>query len=365
MGQIGGSPVGNAPNTASRCRAKGCLLTNDLIPIPDDFESCVQHALDQNDKTREFIAGALQHGIDRVYLVGCGGSHFGTYPAFDLLDRYTDEVTTQRISSAELTRRNPTGLGERALVVAASHSGNTPETLEAAQFAKSKGATVIGISRQGENGLSTVGDLHLDYPDTISITEPKLVLNEQVAIALLDGLGVTQKATDLAASLPALPAALKAVKEEVAETGERIADLLADAPFNYIVGAGPAYGMAKMMSWCYFMEMQWMHSAAINGADFFHGPLEMAAETHPLINILAEDQSREMGERVNRFGERYAKHFAKLDTADFSLPGISAEARPDLSVIALMSAERRVLDHVAARRGHDTSQRRYMYKVEY
>ena len=40
-------------------------------------------------------------------------------------------------------------------------------------------------------------------------------------------------------------------------------------------------------------------------------------------------------------------------------------SRADLSVIALMSAERRVLDHVAARRGHDTSQRRYMYKIAY
>ena len=56
---------------------------------------------------------------------------------------------------------------------------------------------------------------------------------------------------------------------------------------------------------------------------------------------------------------------AVSSTATLSLPGISAEARPDLSVLALMSAERRVLDHVAARRGHDTSQRRYMYKVEY
>lgn len=338
---------------------------NDIIPIPDDFEACVQHALDQDDKTQEFVASALAQGIDRVYLVGCGGSHFGTYPAFDLLDRYTDAISTQRISSAELTSRNPRGLDERALVVAASHSGNTPETLAAAEFAKSKGATVIGISRQGENGLSRVGDLHLDYPDTISITEPKLVLNEQVALALLEGVGQADKAAAIRASLPALPAALRATKEEIAEAGEQIADILAGAPFSYIVGGGPAYGMAKMMSWCYFMEMQWMHSAAINGADFFHGPLEMAGSDIPLVVLMAEDESRALGERVVRFGQNYAESLGVIDTATLSLPGISAEARPDLSVLALMSAERRVLDHVAARRGHDTSQRRYMYKVEY
>lgn len=338
---------------------------NDIIPIPDDFEACVQHALDQDEKTQEFISTTLAQGIERVYLVGCGGSHFGTYPAFDLLDRYADGISTQRISSAELTSRNPVGLDKRALVVAASHSGNTPETLAAAEFAKAQGATVIGISRQGENGLSRVGDLHLDYPDTISITEPKLVLNEQVALALLDGLGQSEKAATIRAAMPALPSALRATKEEVAEAGENIADILVDAPFNYIVGAGPSYGMAKMMSWCYFMEMQWMNSAAINGADFFHGPLEMIGKEIPLVVLMAEDESRQLGERVVRFGEKYADKFGLIDTSTFSLPGISAEARPDLSVLALMSAERRVLDHVAVRRGHDTSVRRYMYKVEY
>jgi fructoselysine 6-phosphate deglycase len=338
---------------------------NDIIPIPDDFEACVQHALDQDDKARELVDSVLAKGLDRVYLVGCGGSHFGTYPAFDLLDRYTDAFTTQRISSAELTTRNPDGLNERALVVAASHSGNTPETLEAAEFAKAKGATVVGISRQGENGLSLVGDLHLDYPDTISITEPKLVHNEQIALALLEGVGAGDKTAAIRASLPALPAALRATKQEIAEAGERIADVVADAPLSYIVGGGPAYGMAKMMAWCYFQEMQWMNSAAINGADFFHGPLEMILEDTPLIVLLAEDDSRALGERVVRFGENYTSKLGVIDTATLSLPGISAEARPDLSVLALMSAERRVLDHVAARRGHDTSVRRYMYQVAY
>ncbi|RLV55078.1 SIS domain-containing protein [Aeromicrobium phragmitis] len=338
---------------------------SDLIAVPDDFEACVQHALDQDDIARTVVNKALDKGLERVYLVGCGGSHFGTYPAFDLLDRYASGLTTQRLTSAELTSRTPAGLDEHALVVAASHSGNTPETVAAAEFAKAKGATVASISRQGENGLSRVGDVHLDYPDTISITEPKLVHNEQIAVALLEAFGAEDRAATLRASLPALPAALRAVKDEVADAGERIADVLADAPLSYIVGGGPAYGMAKMMAWCYFQEMQWMNSAAINGGDFFHGPFEMILEDTPLVVLLAEDASRGLGERVVSFGERYTSRLGVVDTASFSLPGISAEARGDLSVLALMSAERRVLDHVAARRGHDTSVRRYMYKVQY
>jgi len=338
---------------------------SDLIPVPDDFEACVQHAIDQDDKARDIVDQAVARGIEKVYLVGCGGSHFGTYPAFDLLDRYATGVTTQRITSAELTSRNPAGLNERALVVAASHSGNTPETVASAEFANSKGALVAGISRIGDNGLSRIGDVHLDYPDTISITEPKLVHNEQIALALLEAFGAADKAADIRTGIAALPTALRAVKDEVAEVGERVADLLEEAPLSYIVGGGPAYGMAKMMSWCYFQEMSWMNSAAINAGDFFHGPLEMVLEDTTVVTLVAEDDSRALGERVVRFTENYTKNSAAVDTANFSLPGIPAAARPDLSVLALMSAERRVLDHVAARRGHDTSQRRYMYKVAY
>jgi fructoselysine 6-phosphate deglycase len=343
----------------------------ELIPVPDDFEACVQHALDQDDKARAAVATALDRGLERVYLVGCGGSHFGTYPAFDLLDRYAGSFTTQRLTSAELTSRNPIGLNEHALVVAASHSGNTPETAAAAKFAKEQGAYVVGISRQGENSLGQTADVHLDYPDTISITEPKLVHNEQIALALLEAEGekgntlAADKAAAIRGSMAALPAALRAVKDEIAETGEKVADVVADADFATVVAGGPAYGMAKMMAWCYFQEMQWMDAQAINGGDFFHGPLERIDENSSLVALLAEDDSRGIGERVVRFGETYAGKFAAVDTRVLSLPGISEEARPDLSVLALMCAERRVLDHVAARRGHDTSVRRYMYKVEY
>lgn len=339
----------------------------ELIPVPEDFEACVQHAIDQDDKARRLVERAVEQGVERVYLVGCGGSHFGTFPAFDLLDRYAPNIISQRITSAELTSRAPAGLNEKSLVVAASHSGDTPETVEAAEFAKSRGALIASIARQGENGLSKIGDVHLDYPDTISITEPKLVHNHQVAAALLAAYGAPDKAEEIRSGIPALPGALRVVKDEVAPAAEKVAELLSarPAPLSYIVGGGPAYGMAKMMAWCYFQEMSWMDSAAINAGDFFHGPMEMVLEETTIITLVAEDSSRALGERVISFVERMSNNTAAVDTASFSLPGIPERARPDLSVVALMSAERRVLDHVAARRGHDTSQRRYMHKIRY
>lgn len=337
----------------------------ELVPIPDDFERCVQCAVDQKEKADQLVASAVSRGLDSVYLVGCGGSHFGMYPAFELLDRYGSALITARMSSAEFISRPPVHLGSHSLVIAASHSGNTPETVAAAKFAKSRGALVAGISREGENGLASAADEHFDYPDTITITEPKLVHTAQLVAAVLTQTGAENAVAAFAEAIPALPQAFHHTKIEAAEVGEAVADVVADAQLTYVVGAGPAYGMAKMMAWCYFQEMQWMSAAVINGADYFHGPLEMTLPETPIVTLLAEDPSRSLGERVVRFTTRTSQKARVIDTRDLTLPGISDAARPEMSVFALMSYERRVLDHVAARRGHDTSVRRYMYKVEY
>ncbi|SMO37904.1 SIS domain-containing protein [Propioniciclava tarda] len=335
------------------------------IAIPNDFEDAVAHALAARDRTDEYIASVLSEGLDKVVLVGCGGSHFGMYPSFDLLDRYLPGTSVTHISSAELTSRRPVGLTDRSLVVAASHSGSTPETVAAAEYAKSLGARLIGISRVGDNGLSRLGDIHLDYPDTITITEPKLVHNHQIALSLLEQSGAGEVASPIRAGMPALPAALRSAKEEVAEVAEAVCAIVDGAPLTLVTGAGPAFGMAKMTAWCYMMEMLWLKAAAINGADFFHGPLEMILDDTPLLALLAEDPTRALGERVVSFASRYTSSLAVIDTAALTLPGVPADARGELSMLALFSATRRVLDHIAARIGHDTSQRRYMYKVAY
>jgi fructoselysine-6-P-deglycase FrlB-like protein len=337
----------------------------DPIAIPDDFEDSVQAAVDQSHKAQDLVASAVAKGLDSVYLVGCGGSHFGMYPAFELLDRYGSAISTARMSSAEFTARPPVHLGRHSLVIAASHSGNTPETVAAARFARERGATVAGISRVGDNGLASAADVHFDYPDTITITEPKLVHTAQLVTAVLQQTGDGAPVEALAAAIPALPHAFHQTKIEAAETGEAVADAVAAAPLSYVVGAGPAFGMAKMMAWCYFQEMQWMSAAVVNGADYFHGPLEMTMDDTPIVVLLAEDPTRPLGERVVRFTSRVSSQARAIDTRLLTLPGIPEVARPELSVFALMSFERRVLDHVAARRGHDTSVRRYMYKVEY
>ena len=71
------------------------------------------------------------------------------------------------------------------------------------------------------------------------------------------------------------------------------------------------------------------------------------------------------GGRPVDFASRYSRRTHVIDSRHLSMPAVPEEARAELSVLSMISASRRVLDHIAAHRGHDTSARRYMYKVAY
>ena len=80
-------------------------LDHTLVPIAPDLEDTVQEALDQRQEADDIVAAALKRGLENVYLVGCGGSHVGTFPAHDLLERYGSAFASYKVQSAELTYR--------------------------------------------------------------------------------------------------------------------------------------------------------------------------------------------------------------------------------------------------------------------
>lgn len=331
-------------------------LAGDLRPT---LEASVAHA----GAVGEFVTGRIDR-IDRVYLIGCGGSFYSTFPAHDLIERSTTEVAAAEMTSAELTARLPKGLDERALVVASSHSGATPETVEAARVAAERGASVIGIARQGDCPLARVADLLLDYPSDVTVTEPKAIGFLLVALAIVEAVGDLADPKGAWAAIAAVPEAVSLAKAEAEEVLAAAAVDWRDAPNGYVIGAGPNWGAANATAECYLQEMNWLHAAAVHAGDFFHGPFEIVGQ-RPTLVLVGEDQTRALAERAVAFTEHYYDRVAVIDSKQFTLPGVPDQHRSLIAPIAVASAARRFLDFVAAERGHDTTVRRYMYKVAY
>lgn len=332
-----------------------------VAPVPDDFEYTVDKVVAARHEVADYVRELTRRRpIRSVYLVGSGASYFATWNARYLLDTRATEVSTWHLTSGEFTAHPPRRIGRDSLVVAASHSGGTAETVEAARLAADAGAAVAAITRDPASPLATVADAVFTYPTDSAIVESRMLLFQHFAHALAE-----PDADGWAERSRTLPRALRAAKADVEPEAAELARRFAGEGLIYVVGAGPSFGVANALACCYLQEMQWMHAAALPAADFFHGPFEAVTRATPVVVLLAEDRSRSTTLRALRFLNRHSDNVVALDSARLSLPGVEPADRAEVSTFALASAARRVADHFAAVRGHALSTRRYMHRVDY
>ena len=327
-----------------------------LKPIEADFESKISQAVEERARIDDLVAGITSDGLRNVFFVGAGGSIISSYPAVYLLQQRAD-LPVFRMQSDEFNTSRPARLGTGSLVVLASHTGTTKETVAAARYAHGAGATVMSATKAG-SPLADASD-HVFCPESD-------VVELLVAYSLLEHLGVSGDYEAVRDAIQALPKALLVAQEESEDVVHSIATDLADAPITYVLGSGPCYGWAYGLAMCYLQEMQWKHAVSFNSGEFFQGAFEMVDGDLAVILILGEDPSRPMGERAQRFLQQYdGDGLHVIDTRMFTLPGIPSELRGELAPLAIRVVVGRLANHYEAVRDHDLDQRRYMFKVEY
>jgi len=108
------------------------------------------------------IAAAAKEKPRNIYFVACGGSLAFMYNQQYIIDRETD-IPSFIYSSNEFIHRSPKSLGPGSLVITCSHSGNTPETVEAAKFAREKGALTVSYSFKEDSPLWQAAEYNLHY----------------------------------------------------------------------------------------------------------------------------------------------------------------------------------------------------------
>jgi fructoselysine-6-P-deglycase FrlB-like protein len=326
-----------------------------LKPIDTDTADKIAVAVGERAAIAEAIGPVVKSGLRNIYFVGAGGSIICSYPAHYLLQQ-RGSVPAFQLQSDELNSSVPALMGPGSLVVLASYTGKTKETVQAAKTAKATGATVIGAAKEG----SPLADA-LD----VAFAGKSDVFELLVAYAVLEATGAELDRKAVAEMLAALPdAVLDAVKESEAHLAD-IANAFKDEPITYVLGSGPCYGWAYGLAMCFLQEMQWKHAAAFNTGEFFQGAFEVVDDDTAVLLWLGDDASRPMAERGKRFLETYCKKAQYVDVADLALPGIAKELRGDVSGIVVGALANRLAQHYEALRGHDLEQRHYMFKVDY
>ncbi|MEV0146250.1 MULTISPECIES: SIS domain-containing protein [unclassified Nonomuraea] len=327
-----------------------------LKPIESDLTEKARQTISQRPQLEELVAQAIGKGLRNVFFVGAGGSLIAAYPGHYLLER-EDTVPVYKLQSDELNTGRTKRLGEGSLVFLASYTGKTKETVAAAQYARSAGATVAVVSKEGGP---------LAEAANVAFTGQSDLFLQLAAYAVMRQSGVQRDWALLDQALEALPEALLSAAQEHEDQARIIAETLKDEPITYVLGSGPSYNWAYGLAMCFLQEMQWKHAAAFNSGEFFQGAFEVVNDDVAVINLLGEDASRPMAERAKRFLDTYAsKKTFHIDTKSLTLPGIPAELRGEVSPLAIAVLMDRVARHYEAVRGHDLDKRNYMFKVDY
>ncbi|MDQ5840269.1 MAG: bifunctional phosphoglucose/phosphomannose isomerase [Chloroflexota bacterium] len=255
-------------------------------------------------KARQAAAGLSltdrHRSVDLVVVLGMGGSAIGA----DLVAAAAGE----RLRVPLIVQRDyhlPSGIGERTLVVAASHSGETIETVTAAAEARARGLPLVVIATGGALGRQAEAEgtpwLRYDEPG-----QPRAALGWSVGLLheLLGAAGLITDPDPLGPVVAVLDELLERMGPGV-ETDANPAKQLAWSVFGripVIYGAGPMSAVARRWktqfnenakSWAAYEPMPEANHNAIEGS---LNPRELAGAPF-VIEIRDPAEAPEIGAR--------------------------------------------------------------------
>lgn len=307
----------------------------------------------------------LASGIDRIYFVGCGGPNRLMLTLEYWIQHYSPTLEVRRYFPAEFMTQNPARFDERTLVVLGSKSGTTEETVAAAEFVRSRPCKTVAFTTSADLPLAKAVQHVLLTGEAAGATAAQFMLTMAFTGGLLAAKDNWPLFDKLMSSLRALPEVMADTAVLADRRATEEARLLKDDRILYHVAAGPAFSTAYVIGVCVLMEMQWMHSVALEAAEFFHGPFEIVDQNTPLVLIKGEDPSRPLADRVERFCKKYTERLFIYDSADYEMKGVAPEIRQIVAPYVLQAALRRVAEHLAVWHNHPLTTRRYMWKTEY
>jgi fructoselysine 6-phosphate deglycase len=301
----------------------------------------------------------------RLILVGCGAPNAAMSILEYWMQKYSTEIDIRRYYPATLLNQNPSAFDQNTLVILGSHSGTTIETVNVAKWLRSKSCATIAITQEPQSMLAINVDHVLHYGQSKQGYYATFMILMSFFNGFLQENGTWEFDGILNTSLMEFPTSLAETIEREDKSVAMIAERFRDVPMLYLIGAGPTFFTAYVISTCVLMEMLRIHAHPLNAAEFFHGPFELIDKESSMILLLGEDPSRPEAERVANFCKKYASQFIPYDSKEFPMHGIHPKIRPILAPLFLDAALFRFAEHLSNLKDHPLTLRRYMGKVEY
>jgi fructoselysine 6-phosphate deglycase len=304
--------------------------------------------------------------IQHIYFTACGGSQAVLMAGQYLFDKEL-EIPSHVYTANEFNYAPPKNLNENSLVITCSHSGTTPETVEATKKARALGAMTISLSNEEGSPLWNAAEypVHYDWGPEADASDLNKGILYGVLFNILNVLDDSPKWNTCLSELEKLNALVINEKARFEEIAKHWGKEQKRDSIIYTIGSGINFGEVYSTAACWFMEMQWINSNAIHSGEFFHGPFEITDDDVPFILVKSIGDTRFLDQRVEDFAKKFTHKLIVLDQEDFELDEIAEPAKEYLAAILSGVVIRQMVEAIAFERGHSLSVRRYMWQMEY
>lgn len=226
-----------------------------------------------------------------TYLVGCGTAGKVAMVGEYLFSQIAKKHVNVKFGSEFASAKN--FLTDRSLVIAISQSGETADTLEAIEIAKSRGATIISIVNVETSTMARISDIVIP----LRAGPEKAVASTKATTSQMAILTLLAYALDgrLDEGRQMLIAAQSKINDMInPRYEERINDLsdqIKDSKDIVIIGRGSNYPIALEAA-IKLQEVSYIHAEGFAGGELKHGPIALITEGTPCIVITANDDSK-------------------------------------------------------------------------
>jgi glutamine---fructose-6-phosphate transaminase (isomerizing) len=307
----------------------------------------------------------------RVKILGCGSACYAGDLGAQLIEDLARMPATAEAAS-EFRYRNPV-VEPDTLYVAVSQSGETIDTLAAAQELQRKGGRVTGIINVVGSTIARQvdGGIYLHAGPEMSVAATKSFTSTVTAFALLAlHLGRIRDLSPtegrrIIAGLNALPdqiAEIIALEDEIAGVAKEI------APSNSVLFVGRRRGWPVAREGAQKLkEISYVHAEAYPSAELKHGPLALVNPELPTVAIVPDDDlldknTSTLSEIKARKGPVIAIAHRELPTELADRTVVIPRSEPELDPILLSVPLQILAYHAAVALGRDVDRPRNLAK---
>ena len=267
--------------------------------------------LDQPESVGRTLGGRLDHqfhtahlgglnldagellDVKRVKLLGCGSAYYAGMTGAHLIESLARIPATAE-PAAEFRYRNPV-IERDTLYVVVSQSGETIDTLMAAQEVRRCGGRVLGVVNVVGSSIAREvdGGIYMHAGPEVAVASTKAYTCSLVSLALLAlQLGRTrdlspEQGRRLAEAMERLPADIEAALATETHV-KAIAHRFAHCTSAFYIGRGPSFPIA-LEGAQKLKEISYIHAEAYPASELKHGPLALVDSSIPTVAALPHD----------------------------------------------------------------------------